>query len=140
MLEGLYEKRISDAFVPKKPSCGRLYGLLKDHKSLIYGKRIPPIRAITSGSGSNTEQISRLLDFHIKPLVKHLPSFLEDTKDFLVSIAELENDYIPDDVFPVSNDVVSLYGSIPPDDAMIPVTNNLDMRPEHKKKAYLLVL
>ena len=80
--EGLYDKRIADALVPKEPSCGRLYGLLKDHKPLINGNRIPPIRAVISGSGSNTEQISRFLDFYIKPLVKTLPSFVEDTKDF----------------------------------------------------------
>ena len=133
--EGLYDKRIADALVPKEPSCGRLYGLLKDHKPLINGNRIPPIRAVISGSGSNTEQISRFLDFYIKPLVKTLPSFVEDTKDFLVSLEKMKNENIPDDVFPVSIDVVSLYGSIPPEDAMKTVKNNLDCRTEDAKQS-----
>ena len=69
---------------------------------------------VISGSGSNTECISRMLDFYIKPLVKKLPSYIEDTKDFLNSLEVFNEDIIPMDVIPVSIDVVSLYGSIQP--------------------------
>ena len=92
------------------------------------GKQIPPMRLVISGSGSNTEYISRFLDFYIKPLVKRLPSYLEDTKDFLNSLEIFKESAIPMDVVPVSIDVVSLYGSIQPDDAIKSVRDALKLR------------
>ena len=129
----LYNKRVADSLLPKEASCGRLYGLLKDHKCVQEGKKIPPMRLVISGSGSNTEYISRFLDFYIKPLVKKLPSYLEDTKDFLNSLKIFEENLIPIDVIPVSIDVVSLYGSIRPEDAMKSVKEALELRTTEMK-------
>ena len=67
-------------------------------------------------------------------MVKTLPSFVEDTQDFLVSLEKLKNENLPDDVFPVSIDV-SLHGSIPPEDAMKTVKYNLDCRTEDGKQS-----
>ena len=132
--KGFYDKRVADALIPKEPKCGRLYGLLKDHKTIPEGKQIPPMRLVISGSGSNTESISRMLDFYIKPLVKKLPSYIEDTKDFLNSLEVFNEDIIPMDVIPVSIDVVSLYGSIKPEDAITSVRKALHLRTKGLKE------
>ena len=58
--------------------------------------------------------ISALVDHYSKHLVKDLPSYVQDTPDFL-RIIENENEKGPqhDNAFPVTIDVTSLYTSIP---------------------------
>ena len=100
--------------VPVEPRPGRLYGLVKDHKPVVPGTGIPPLREVVSGSGSNTEYISAFVDHHLKQEVRKLPSFVEDTPDFLRCIEERNSKGpLPDHVFPVSMDVCALYPSIP---------------------------
>ena len=91
---------------PTEAKPGRLYGLAKDHKEYEH---IPPFRPIVSGSGCLTENISKFVDFHAKPLVTHLPSFIEDTPDLLRAIEDLKQKQIPDHAIPVTTDVVGLY-------------------------------
>ena len=78
-----YDKWVMKALTPKDPKAGRMYGLLKDHKEVKPGSKIPGLRPVVSGSGSNTEQISSFLDYHLKPMVKKLNSYIEGTSDFL---------------------------------------------------------
>ena len=65
-----YDKRVAKALVPKEPKAGKLYGLVKDHKEIPYSSKIPPLRPVVSGWGTNTEMISSILDTSIKPIVK----------------------------------------------------------------------
>ena len=44
------------------PSEARAYGLSKAHKKLEEGNKIPPLRLVISGCGSNTENAS----FYVK--------------------------------------------------------------------------
>lgn len=100
------------------------YGLPKIHKSPTiqsaiqeqksqYVKLPPPddlkLRPIVAGPKSPTHRLSNCLDIILKPLCKHVPSYIRDDIDFLK--------YIPDEVesetILVSFDVVSLYTSIP---------------------------
>ena len=48
--------------IPEKPKAGRLYELVKDHKFVVEGEKIPKLREVVSGSGSNTEMISAYVD------------------------------------------------------------------------------
>ena len=89
---------------------GRLYGLPKVHKGIKEGKKIPPLRPIISNSRANTEAISQFCDHYAKSLVKDVPSYLEDTPDFLRTLQQ-ENAQGPQPpgTFPVTVDVTSLH-------------------------------
>ena len=105
--------------------------MAKDHKEYT---RIPPFRPIVSGSGSLTENISKYVDFHAKPLVSDLPSFIEDTPDLLRALEELKTEPIPDSAIPVTIDVVGLYSNIPQEEARQRMEEALETRPECQKQ------
>ena len=48
------------------------------------------------------------MDAHSKHLVKQVPSYLQDTPDFLRHIEELKKEPLPANAFPISIDVVGL--------------------------------
>jgi len=47
-------------------------------------------RPIASSCNSATENISRFLDTYHQPAVKQLPSYIKDTKDFVLFIESLQ--------------------------------------------------
>ena len=49
----------------------RFYLIPKVHKGIKENRNIPPCRPIVSNSGANTENISALVDFYSKHLVKY---------------------------------------------------------------------
>ena len=60
------------------PRAGRFYILQKIHKQGNSG------RPIISSNGHPTERISEFVDYHLKPLVQTLPSYIKDTTHFLL--------------------------------------------------------
>ena len=66
------------------------------------------LRPIIAGPACLTNRLSNLIDILLKPLVKHVPSFLRDTTNFLKQIPTT----VPDDTLLVSFDVESLYSNI----------------------------
>lgn len=122
---GFLDKDEAAAMVPSEAKPGRLYGLAKDHKEFVG---IPPFRPIVSGSGCLTENISLFLDHHAKPLVTKLPSFIEDTPDFLRAIEQLKEEELPKEAIPVTIDVVGLYGNIPQCEAIDTMSKMLETR------------
>ena len=97
---------------------GYFYQLFKVHKSFPEGS-IPPGRPIVSGRGSITENISKFVDHHTRSIVKTLPSYIEDTRDFLNMCEEVNSDGgIPDDAIIVTVDVTALYTNICKEDAI----------------------
>ena len=115
--------------IPEKPKAGRLYGLAKDHKPVVEGKKIPKLREVVSGSGSNTEMISAYVDHFSNPLVKDLPSYLEDTPHVLRRI-DIQNKQgpLPPGTIPVSMDVTALYPSVPQREGLECLKIELDKR------------
>ena len=100
------------------------YGLPKIHKSQHITEAIkkqnteyiqlppPPdlkMRPIVAGTSSPTHRLSNFIDFILKPLCKHVPSYVRHDIDFLQQITE----EIDENSLFVSFDVVSLYTSIP---------------------------
>ena len=83
---GFISEEDAKVMVPELPKAGRLYGLVKDHKPVPAGRKIPKLREVVSGSGSNTEFISAFVDHHAKAEVQRLPSYVEDTPDVLRKI------------------------------------------------------
>ena len=109
----LISKENKDIMYPTgKPN--RFYGLLKVHKGIKEGMRIPPCRQIVSNSGSNTEILSALVDHFFKHLVRNLKAYVQDSPDFRRIIKD-ENEKGPQlkNCFPVTMDVTSLYTNIP---------------------------
>lgn len=88
------------------PVTAAFYLLPKIHKE---PKDNPPGRPIISGNGTLTEPASKFIDSFIKPLVRDLPSFLEDTTDVLNKVATIPN---VQSQFLVTMDVESLYTNI----------------------------
>ena len=83
----------------------RFYMLLKLHKEWIPG------RPIVSANGHPTEKISEFVDYNLRPHVRTIPSFIQDTTDYLKNIDSLNT--IPNNTILVSMDVSSLYTNIP---------------------------
>ena len=86
----------------------QLYLLPKIHKQNIPG------RPIISGCGEPTVKLSQYADHLLKPLLKHIPSYVQDTTDFLRRIFSL-NANLPNNVILITIDVRSLYTNIPND-------------------------
>ena len=74
-----------DAMDPEDKDVARVYCNFKVHKS-YEPKTAPPPRAIISGSGSITENISLFLKHHSKDISTTHPSYIQDTPDFLRAI------------------------------------------------------
>ena len=70
-----------------------------------------PGRPIVSSNNHPTERISQFVDFHLKPLVFTIPSYVKDTTDFLNKLAIFNR--LPDNALLVTLDVTSLYTNIP---------------------------
>ena len=86
------------------------YQLLKVHKDFT-GSKIPNGRPIISGCCSITENLSLFVDTHTKDLVKTIPSYLQDTPDFLRHLEELKKEELGEHCFLISIDVVGLYNT-----------------------------
>ena len=96
----------------------RFYCNFKVHKTYLP-KTAPPPRAIVSGSGSITENISIFVQQNIKDISKSHQSYLEDTPAFLREIQKInEGPLIPENAMLVSLDVTGLYDNIPHDEGI----------------------
>ena len=88
-----------------------LYLLPKIHKAEIPG------RPIISGCGEPTVKLSQYADHLLKPLLKNIPSYVQDTTDFLCRIFDV-NQNLPHDIILITIDVKSLYTNIPNDECI----------------------
>ena len=89
----------------------QLYLLPKIHKPDIPG------RPIISGCGGPTVKLSQYADHLLKPLLKHIPSYVQDTTDFLRRIFTF-NKNLTNDFILVTIDVKSLYTNIQNDEGI----------------------
>ena len=88
---------------PKTP---KLYLLPKIHKEGNPG------RPVMSSVECHTERISAFVDHHLQPMNRQLPSFVQDTTDFVKKIEALPDDPRKETIL-VTMDVRSLYTNIP---------------------------
>ena len=80
------------------------------------------LRPIVSGCGGPTENISQLVDLHLKPHAPKITSYLRDS-GHLISI--IERTPIPTNCTLATIDVKSLYLNIPHEDGIKAVLNRL---------------
>ena len=113
---------------PKECGLAKFYQIYKIHKQFNEGQ-LPPARPIINNIGSLTENISKYVDHHTKDLVNTLPSYLEDTRDFLDLCENInQSGNLKDNHILVTIDVVSLYTNISKQDAIPSVQHYLETR------------
>jgi hypothetical protein len=137
--EGWIDKAEFSAMDPSDAGPGRFYQIFKVHKDHAPGS-IPPPRPIISGNGSITENISKFVDFHAKPLVQNLPSYIQDTPDFLRKLEDLNaRGPIPNKAILLTIDVSSLYTNIPKVDGLSAMKDALNSRPDQSVPTNFLI-
>ncbi|XP_063398914.1 uncharacterized protein LOC134683533 [Mytilus trossulus] len=92
-------------------TAGRFYLLPKLHKEGTPG------RPIVSANDHPTEKISEFVDYHLRPHVRTMPSYIQDTTDYLKKMDSLNP--LPNNTILVSMDVSSLYTNIPKNEGIV---------------------
>ena len=77
----------------------------------------------------HTSKISKYIDYHLQPIVKKIPSHVQDTTDFLRKINQI--DFAPDNSYLASLDVKPLYTNIPNAEGIKSVKTSLE---KHSKR------
>ena len=72
----------------------------------------------------HTLKISEYIDYHLQPIVKEIPSYIQDTTDFLRKINQI--DIAPNNSYLASLNVKSLYTNIPNVEGMKSVKTSLE--------------
>jgi hypothetical protein len=127
---GHLDKKTMDYLTPEDPKPGRFYLLPKIHKENNPG------RPIVSVNDHPTEKISEFIDFHLRPFVEILPSYIKDTNDYL---KKMENLNIPENTTFVTMDVTSLYTNIPHDDGIAACSKIWEQRTDQEPPTECLV-
>ena len=96
LLLQVIDRDTADGLKVNSPKAGNLYCLPKIHKN--PGSRSPPPRPICNSKQTPTERISEWVDDQLQPLVKELPSYIQDDNDFLRKIENInETHTLPPD-------------------------------------------
>lgn len=107
--KGVINTRQYRLLAPTTPQHPRNFYLLpKVHKHISKWPhpRMPEGRPIVSDCGSETYEISRLIDYFLQPLAKTSPAYIKDTYHF---IQQVKGARIPAHAFLVTGDVTALY-------------------------------
>jgi len=110
-----------DALLEHDPTVPHWYILPKTHKKKDPDTGLWPGRPVLSGCNAPTRPVDRLLTTYLTPLLELLPERLQDTTAFLRRISTLQR-FTPGS-FLFSFDIVSLYPSIPQEEASWVVAN-----------------
>ena len=81
------------------------------------------LRPIVPACDSPTENLSNFIDYLSQPVMKALPSYIKDTKDFITHVLNVPT--LPGNSFLVTADVVSLYTNIPHEEGTDTFINTL---------------
>lgn len=100
----LISEKQTNALKSAESRCPKFYLQPKIHK------KGNPGRPVISSINCHTERISEFVDHHLQPRVKELPSYVQDTTDFINKTKDL---HIPENSILVTMDVSSLYTNIP---------------------------
>ncbi|XP_063614257.1 uncharacterized protein LOC134787425 [Penaeus indicus] len=110
-----------DALLDHEPIIPHWYILPKTHKKKDPDTGLWPGRPVLSGCNAPTRPVDRLLTTYLTPLLDLLPERLQDTTAFLKKITTLPR--FPTNSIIFSFDIVSLYPSIPQEEASWIVAN-----------------
>lgn len=122
-IQGKLDGKMADKMKTDNPKTPRFYLLPKIHKPDNPG------RPVVSSIDCHTEKISHFVDHHLQPLNKALPSYVQDTTDFLQKLRALPEE-LPEDALLVTMDVRSLYTNVPNQEGIEAVKSYLRARAE----------
>ena len=110
----------------------QFYILPKIHKSKDSWPNpdMPPGRPIVSDTNSPTYQISRYIDYYLRPLACLHKSYIKDTYDF---VQKIRNQVIPAHALLVTADVTSLYTNMHHDRIIETITEQFNNHPDPKR-------
>ena len=94
-------------------------------------KKGNPNRVIINGRDTNTESIAECVEKELAPHVKSLPSYIQDTTDFLNKVENIPQP-LPDGTIMFFLDVRALYPSVPRAEARIAAEKALNKIENHK--------
>ena len=83
-----------------------------------------PGRPVVSSINCHTTNISKYVDYHLQPLVKQIPSYVKDTKDFINKINTVKS--VPKNNYLVTMGGRSLYTNIPNPEGISAVKSAFD--------------
>ncbi|XP_070581465.1 uncharacterized protein [Ptychodera flava] len=120
--KGWISNKTASHLLPPEPKPGHFYGLPKVHK------KDTPLRPIIPQCQALTNQLATFVDYHLQPIVKSLPSYIQDTNHHLQDIDQVT---VPDNALLVTIDGKSLYTNIPQEFSLNAVrdfvtTSNID--------------
>ena len=113
---------VRKSFIATNIDLSRFYHLIKTHKT----DPVIKIRPIVSNTNGPTQRLSWLLTNALKPMLKDVPAHLENSLELIKYIQTGDfttNKTLP---YPCSLDVVSLYTSIPIQEAITNATDRID--------------
>ena len=96
-----------------------------------------PGRPVVSSIGCHSTNISKFVDYHLQPIVKNIPSYVQDSNDFLNKIDTAKN--IPADCLLVTMDVKSLYTNSPNPGGTSAVKATYERYPEKSVAAKVII-
>ena len=113
---------------PEGKGAGRFYCNYKVHKEHDH-KSAPPVRPITSQSGSVCEGIATYVEHHIKHMATEHDSYIQDTPDFLRIIQKVNRGpKLGENTLLVTMDVDGLYTNIKHDNGLKTLEEKLNKR------------
>ena len=117
--DGIIDSEVANSLILETPREGRAYGMVKAHKEIPEGEKLPPLRLVISGCGSTTENCSHFVDHFTKEIPKKLDSHIQDTPHLLRMLNDMNKSRsLPENAILVTIDVVGLYPNIPQDEGM----------------------
>ena len=115
------DKRLYKYLLPQtdKTRTPLFYGLPKIHKTFTD---LPPLRPIVSQTNSLLSPTAKLIDYILQPIASSYPDYLHNSTALSLI---LQQTYIPDNAILVTIDVTSLYPSIPQQQCLNIIYNEL---------------
>ena len=119
--EKLLKEKIADGLKVSNSKNPKFYMQPMTHRKDNSG------RPVVCSVNCHTSSISKYVDYHLQPIVKDMPSYVRDTKDFLTKQNDIR--HIPKESLLVTLDVKSLYTNIPNNDGIKVVREAYDKYP-----------
>ena len=107
--------------------------MYKTHKDSV------PVRLLTTGCNTATENLSRFVEKHTAPLAQNLPHRIRDTDHFLEIIDNINSAGLPENVVLVSFDIVNMFPSISNKSGIQAVREELDSRTDKSPSTNCIV-
>ena len=96
--------KVSEGFITQNPRTQRFYTKPKIHKEGIPG------RPVISSVNCHSTKILEYDDYHLRPIIREIPSYIKETSDFLCKLKPIAE--VPENSYCVTSDVKSYYTSI----------------------------